>query len=171
MTETKERKFKSGSLILGALMVAIGVLFLVVNIVPYFSIEKFWPLFMLIPVAILAATWIQYGKRSAGVILPIIILVFYCGYFLWLNFTSWYHTETTWPNFLIGPGLGFLGLYFVMKKWEYLIPSYLLLILAAVFYGAILENTLLVSILLIAMGLFLILNPIIAKSKREEIQG
>lgn len=164
MEEKQDRQFKLAHLVAGAVLVGIGLLFLVVNIIPYLDVGKLWPLFMLIPVAILIATWINYGEKSAGVILPIVILVFYCAYFLWLNFTTWNHVETTWPNFLIGPGLGFLALYFVTRKGGYLVPSFILLILAAVFYGAIIENTVIVSILLVAMGLFLILKPFIEKS-------
>ena len=101
-------------------------------------------------------SYFQDRKKSEGVILPVVILLFFCGYFLWLNFTSWGNVGETWPNFLVGPGLGFLGLFLVSKKWEYLIPSFILLILAAVFYAAIIENTIMVGILLIAMGAILI---------------
>ncbi|UCH97872.1 MAG: hypothetical protein JSV88_13735 [Candidatus Aminicenantes bacterium] len=161
MEEKKSTDIKIASLVLGAILVGMGILFLVVNFIPYLNVEKLWPLFMLVPVAILIAVWIQHREKAAGVVLPIVILVFFCGYFFWLNFTSWNHVETTWPNFIIGPGLGFLGLYFTTRKWEYLIPSFILLILAAVFYAAIIGNTLIVGILLIAMGVLLILKPIL----------
>jgi hypothetical protein len=161
MEEKESKEFKTGSLVLGAVLVGVGILFLVVNFIPYLGVEKLWPLFMLVPVAILAAVWLHYKERAVGVVLPVVILIFYCGYFLWLNFTSWSHVETTWPNFIIGPGLGFLGLYLAARKWEYLIPSFLLLILAAIFYAAIIENTMIVAALLILMGVLLILKPLI----------
>lgn len=170
MENKKEPKFKVGMVISGAIFIGVGILFLVVNVIPHLSIGKLWPLFMLIPVAILVTVWIQDKERSAGVVLPIIILFFYCGYFLWLNFTTWAYTATSWPNFLIGPGLGFLGLYFVTKKGEYLIPSFILLLLSAVFYAAIIENTWIVGILLIAMGLILILKPLFLKKKNPDPQ-
>lgn len=156
MNEQPNKKDNLGPLVFGAILVGIGVLFLVINLVPFLSVAKLWPLFMLIPVGLMAATYFQDRKKSEGVILPVIILLFFCGYFLWLNFTSWGNVGETWPNFLIGPGLGFLGLFLVSKKWEYLIPSFILLILAAVFYAAIIENTIMVGILLIAMGAILI---------------
>jgi len=161
------REFKISFILAGAILVGIGVLFLLVNITPYLSVEKLWPLFMLIPVAILIAVWTQYKKEASWVILPVVILLFYCGYFLWLNFTSWNNTMVTWPNFIIGPGLGFLGFYFTTRKWGHLIPAFTLLILAAIFYGAIIENTMIVGILLIAIGLLLILKPLIAKGGRR----
>ncbi len=171
MEEKKGREFKIEFLVLGAILIGIGLLFLVVNIIPFLSVAKLWPLFLLIPAAILIAVWIQYKERASGVVLPIVILIFYCGYFLWLNFTSWNYTEITWPNFLIGPGLGFLGLYFTTRKWEYLIPSFILLILAAIFYAAIIENTLIVGIILIAMGILVILKPLIIKGDKISNKG
>lgn len=123
---------------------------------------------MLIPVAILVMVWVQEGNKSAGVIVPITILLFYCGYFLWLNFTTWAYVATSWPNFLIGPGLGFLALYMATRKGEYLVPSFVLLVLSAVFYAAIIENTLIVGILLVVMGLFLIFKPLFIKNRKEK---
>ena len=161
MEEKKSKEFRTGSFVMGAILVGVGILFLVVNFVPYLSVAKLWPLFMMVPVAILIAVWLHYKEKAVGVVLPVVILIFYCVYFLWLNFTSWNHVETTWPNFIIAPGLGFLGLYFAARKWEYLIPSFLLLTLAAIFYAAIIENTIVVAVLLILMGLLLILKPLI----------
>ena len=161
MEEKKVKEFQISSFVLGAILVGVGILFLVVNFIPYLSVARLWPLFMLVPVAILAAVWLQYKDRAVGVVLPVVILIFCCGYFLWLNFTSWDHVETTWPNFIIAPGLGFLGLYLATRKWVYLIPSFLLLILAAIFYAAIIENTLIVAVLLILMGVLLILKPLL----------
>ena len=161
-----DKEFKIGFILAGAILVGIGTLFLLVNIIPYLSIEKLWPLFMLIPVAILAAVWTQYKEKASWVILPAVILLFYCGYFLWLNFTSWNNTVVTWPNFIIGPGLGFLGFYLTTRKWGYLIPAFTLLILAAIFYGAIIENTITVGIALIVIGLLLILKPLMVKGER-----
>ena len=166
MEEKKEPEFKIGMVVFGAIIVGVGILFLVGNLIPHLSIGKLWPLFMLIPVAILITVWIQDREKSAGVVLPIIILLFYCGYFLWLNFTTWAYTATSWPNFLIGPGLGFLGLFFVTKKSEYIVPSFILLLLSAVFYAAIIENTWIIGILLVAMGLLLILKPLLFKDKK-----
>ncbi|MCK4835595.1 MAG: hypothetical protein KAT17_03120 [Candidatus Aminicenantes bacterium] len=171
MSDKKKPEIKLGLVVFGAILVGMGILFLVVNIIPYLSVGKLWPLFMLIPVAILIMVWIQDREKSVGVILPIIVLLFYCGYFLWLNFTTWAYTATSWPNFLIGPGLGFLALYFATKKGEYLVPSFILLILSAIFYAAIIENTLIVGILLVLMGLMLILKPLFIKNKKPTAQG
>ena len=171
MVEKKSQTYNVGFLILGIILLGSGVLFLAANFLTYLSVAKLWPLFMLIPVAALLAVGIQYKEKLPAVILPVIILTFYCGYFLWLNFTSWGYAATTWPNFLIGPGLGFLGLYITSQKWEFLTPAFILLLLAAVFYAAILGNTLFVGILLMAMGLFLIIITQIKGRKKEEEVG
>jgi len=162
------KEFKIGFILSGAILMGIGVLFMLVNFIPYLSVEKLWPLFMLVPVAILAAVWTQYKEKASWVILPVVILLFYCGYFLWLNFTSWDNTMATWPNFIIAPGLGFLGFYLTTRKWGYLIPAFTLLILAAIFYGAIIGNTLTVGILLIVIGLLIILKPLMLRATPEE---
>jgi len=173
MEEKRSKEYNFGVLVLGSVLVGVGLLLLVANIIPYLGVAKLWPLFMLIPAAVLVAVYIQDRRKLAAVILPVIILVFYCGYFLWLNFTTWHYAATTWPNFLIGPGLGFLGLYFAARKWEFLIPSIILLMLAAIFYAAIIENTMIVGILFIAIGLLFILKPLIlafTKKKNEAIE-
>lgn len=168
MEEKKDRDFRIGFLVLGTIMVGVGILFLAANFIPYLTVGKLWPLFMLIPVVIMITVGIQDRKKLSWVILPVVVLTFYCGYFLWLNFTSWGYAETTWPNFLIGLGLGFLGIYFTTQKWEFLAPALFLLILAAVFYGAIIENTLFVAVLLIAMGLGFIIKALMPKRKKPE---
>jgi len=161
MVGKKEQALNVGMLILGIVLLGTGVLFLAANFVSYLSVAKLWPLFMLIPVAVLLAVGMQYRDKLPAVILPVIILTFYCGYFLWLNFTSWGYAATTWPNFLIGPGLGFLGLYLLTQKSEFLIPTFIMFILSASFYGAILGNTMIVAVLLIAMGVVLVLRGLI----------
>jgi len=168
MVEKKEQALNVGMLILGIVLLGTGILFLAANFVTYLSVAKLWPLFMLIPVAVLLAVGMQYRDKLPAVILPVIILTFYCGYFLWLNFTSWGYAANTWPNFLIGPGLGFLALYFLTQKSEFLIPTFILLILSASFYGAILGNTLIVAILMMAMGVVLVLSGIIKGKKKDD---
>lgn len=157
-------------LILGIILLGTGVLFLAANFLTYLSVAKLWPLFMLIPVAVLLAVGMQYKDKLPAVILPVIILTFYCGYFLWLNFTSWSYAATTWPNFLIGPGLGFLVLYLITHKSEFLIPTFIMFILSASFYGALLGNTLIVAILMMSLGVVLVLSGLI-KGKQKDDKG
>jgi hypothetical protein len=161
MEEKMSKENNFGVLILGSILLGVGILMLAANIIPHLGMAKLWPLFMLIPVAVLITVYLQDRTKLSGVIFPVILLVFYCGYFLWLNFTTWHYAATTWPNFLIGPGLGFLGLHLTTRKLEFLIPATILLMLAAIFYAAIIEDTLIVGIFFIAMGLLFIFKPLI----------
>lgn len=103
-----------------------------------------------------------------GIWLPVTILIFYMGYFLWLNQVGWYHAETTWPNFLIGPGLGFFVLFLLKKEWGYIIPALTLLILAGIFYSEFMDNSLAFALGFIAAGLMLIFKPLLFPGKRKD---
>ena len=168
MSRANDSGSRLGVMIMGAFLVGIGALFMVINLIPGLSMGRLWPLFMVIPVAILAVVWIQDREKAGGVVFPIVLLLFYCGYFLWLNFTSWNHVALTWPNFLIGPGLGFLALFLVQRKWEFMIPASVLLILAAIFYAALMENTWFIGATLVAVGILFILKPLLSWREVEE---
>jgi hypothetical protein len=171
MSRGDDSSSRLGVMVMGAILVGVGMLFMVINLVPGLSMGRLWPLFMVIPVAILAAAWIQDGEKANGVVFPIVLLLFYCGYFLWLNLTSWHQVAFTWPNFLIGPGLGFLGLYLVQRKWEYLVPASVLLVLAAIFYAALMENTWFIGFTLVAVGILFILKPLLSKGENGKPEG
>jgi hypothetical protein len=142
----------------GLILTLLGLVFLLNNFYGFLSMEQLWPLFMLIPVIPMAAAWAEKGREAAATVVPITILVFYSGYFLWLNYTSWGYSGTSWPNYLIGPGLGFLFLYFIERKGALLVPAFVLLGLAAAFYGAIYGNSLVLGGFLILAGSVLVLR-------------
>jgi hypothetical protein len=168
MTEQKDQSTKVLYFSAGIILVFIGILFFLENFIRGLHVGRLWPLFMLIPVAVLVAVWIHGKQKASAVVLPIIILLFYTGYFLWLNYTSWSNVIYTWPNFLIGPGLGFLGLFFTSNKWGFLIPGFILLGLSAIFYTEIVDKTYFLGILLIAAGVLFILKPLIQAAQRKE---
>lgn len=150
-------------LAMGVILICIGLLFLMSNWIPMMHFGHTWPLFMLIPVAILALIWIRKGKSAAPLIFPITLLTFFCGYFLWLNHAGWWHAEQTWPNFLAGPGLSFLALYFVRRRTGLLVPALILLGLAAIFYTELVGDTWFMGVILIAAGVPFILNKKLAR--------
>jgi len=158
MTDSPRPASRPAALVLGVIIILLGLVFLLDKFFRFLSIDRLWPLFMLIPAVLLAIVWVEKGREAAGVVVPITILVFYAGYFIWLNYTSWGYSGATWPNYLIGPGLGFLILYFIERNSALLIPAAVLLGLAAVFYGVFFGNTLAVGILLLGTGLFLIVR-------------
>jgi hypothetical protein len=156
MNENGNRGSRRATLLAGILLAAAGVVFLLNNFYDFLFIDRLWPLFMLIPVAVLALAWADKGREASGVVIPIVILTFYAAYFLWLNYTSWANSGTTWPNYLIGPGLAFIAYYFVERKAELLIPAFILLGLASVFYTAMYDNTLIIGGFLVLAGLIIL---------------
>lgn len=158
MTETKDIRARVAALAGGVVLALLGVLFLLNNFYHFLNAERVWPLFLLIPVIPLAIQWLEKGREAAGAVIPITILVFYSGYFLWLTHTSWLGAGTTWPNYLIAPGLGFLFLYFIERKTGLLVPAFILLGLAAAFYGAIYNNSLPLGGFLVLAGGILVLG-------------
>jgi len=158
MTDTKDPRARIAALTGGVILALVGVLFLLNNFYRFLDAERTWPLFLLIPVIPLVIHWAEKGREAAGVVIPITILVFYCGYFLWLTHTSWAGAGTTWPNYLVGPGLGFLLLYFIERKGGLLVPAFILLGLAAAFYSAMYGISLPLGAFLLVAGAILVLG-------------
>ncbi len=167
MTEKKRYNNKIQGAFLGGILIGIGLLFLVDNFFYSISMADLWPFFMLVPAAVMIAAWLQNKGKYVAIWLPVTILVFYMIYFLWLNYTTWSNVENTWPNFLVGPGLGFFVLFLLKKEWGYIIPALTLLILAGIFYSELLDNTMVFSLGFIATGIMLILKPVLFPPKIE----
>ncbi len=158
MVETKDPRARVAALTGGIIIVLLGVLFLLNNFYRFLDAELTWPLFLLIPVIPLASNWLEKGREAAGAVIPITILVFYCGYFLWLTHTHWAGAGTTWPNYLVGPGLGFLLLYAIERRTGLLVPAFILLGLAAAFYSALYGDSVPLGVFLVAAGAILVLT-------------
>jgi hypothetical protein len=167
MNETKNKGNQLHTPAIGIFLLSLGLIFLMERVFSFFSFAKLWPLFLLIPVAVMIFVWIQDRSKATSVVFPVVFLTFFAMYFFWLNFTNWYHVEDTWPNFLIGPGLAFLALYITSKRWGFLVPTLLLLGLGTIFYSELLQNTLTISILFIVIGLIMIIKPILSMKKAK----
>jgi len=158
MAEMNDSRKRVAALTGGIVIVLLGVLFLLNNVYRFLDAELTWPLFLLIPVIPLAGNWLEKGREASGAVVPITTLVFYCGYFLWLTHTHWAGAGTTWPNYLIGPGLGFLLLYASERKTGLLVPAFILLGLAAAFYSALYGDSLPLGGFLVIAGAILVLG-------------
>lgn len=158
MTDTKDLREKMAALAGGALLTLLGILFLLNNLYHFLDAGRTWPLFLLIPVIPLAINWLEKGRSAAGAVIPITILTFYCGHFLWLTHSSWAAAGTSWPNYLIGPGLGFLFLYLIERRAGLLVPAFVLLGLGAAFYSGIYGSSLPLGGFLIVAGSVLVLG-------------
>jgi len=158
MAEMKDPRARIATLTGGAILALLGVLFLLNNFYRFLDARRTWPLFLLIPIIPLAIHWLEKGREAAGAVIPIAILAFYCGHFLWLTHTNWAAAGTSWPNFIIGPGLGFLFLHFIERKKGLLVPAFVLLGLGAAFYGGIYGSSLPLGGFLVLAGAILLLG-------------
>ncbi len=158
MSERTEHRARTASLAGGILLAALGILFLLNNVHPFLHAARVWPLFLLVPVIPMAIRLMEQGRREAGLVVPITILTFYCGHFLWLTHSHWHKAGITWPNFLLGPGLGFLFLYFIERRGPLLAPAFILIGLAAAFYGGIYDTSLPLGGFLVLAGVIVVLG-------------
>ncbi len=158
MAEMKDPRTRVAALTGGVVLALLGVLFLLNNFYRFLNAERIWPLFLLIPIIPLAINWLEKGRGAAGAVIPITILTFYCGHFLWLTHTNWSGAGTSWPNYLIGPGLGFLFLYAIERRAGLLGPAFILLGLGAVFYSGIYGSSLPLGGFLVVAGTVLVLG-------------
>jgi hypothetical protein len=158
MAEMKDLRTRIAALTGGGVLALLGVMFLLNNFYHFLDVERTWPLFLLIPIIPLAINWMEKGKEAAGAVIPITILAFYCGHFLWLTYTHWAAAGTNWPNYLVGPGLGFLFLYAIERRTGLLVPAFVLLGLGAAFYSGIYGSSLPLGGFLVASGGVLVLG-------------
>ena len=159
--KTKATHITAG--VFGIVLILVGVLLLFGNMVSFLSIEKLWPLFMMIPVVIFISLLLQDFKTNYGVIMPGTLLTFLTIYFIWLNFTSWDNVATTWPNFILAPAAGLFALYLANREKGLLIPVCILSAIAAVFYGMLLKSNMVAGIAFLAGGLILFISSFLRK--------
>jgi predicted membrane protein len=88
-----------------------------------------------------------------------------------MNFTSWTYVEITWPNFLIGPAIGFFIIYLPKKEWGFLIPCAILLLISGIFYSELIDaSTSIIAVLFMLAGIALIFKSRLSrKNSPDEI--
>jgi hypothetical protein len=145
--------------ILGVLFIVAGLAFLALSLFPGATVERLWPLFLLVPVAALGQQYLEKGRTAAGVLVPVGILLYLTGFFLWLNFTSWERTGVTWPNFLLAPAFGLFLQFLATRKSALLVPVAVLSVVAAVFLAGFHRSNLAIAVALIAVGALLLIGP------------
>jgi hypothetical protein len=127
---------------------------------PKATVDKLWPLFLLVPVAILGQQYLEKGKAAAGVLVPLGILSYLAVFFLWLNFTSWDQTAVTWPHFLLAPAFGLFLHFLATRKTGLLVPITALCVIAVVFLAGFHRSTVAIAVALIAVGVVLLVGPV-----------
>ena len=101
---------KKSNLIWGAILIAMGVIFLIGNF-SRVGMEALWPIF---PLLIGVGFWSGYfrDRKNYGLLMPGSILVVVSLLFFYCNFLGWWHMETLWPVFILAPAVGFITMYF-----------------------------------------------------------
>jgi hypothetical protein len=158
---------KTSNVIMGIALIIFGFLFLFDSWF-YFRLNfsDFWPIIIiLIGVSFLFSFW---RKRSNhGVLMPGTILVVYGLMFLFSTTFGWDNMANLWPGFLFGPGLGFLLMYlFGTREKGLLIPAFIMLLLAFIFWGGFEFLFRLWPVVLILFGVYLVYRGY-SKQKRQ----
>lgn len=145
--------------VLGILFIVAGVAFLLGSLYPEATIARLWPLFLLVPVAVLGQVYLERRRTAAGVLVPVGVLSYLTVFFLWLNFTSWSHMATAWPHFLLAPALGLFLLFLATRSAQLLVPVAALSILAVMFLGGFQRSRIVIAAALIGVGVLLLVGP------------
>ncbi len=156
---THDASLRSQAPILGVLFIVAGLAFLAASVFPKATVDRLWPLFLLVPVAILGQQFLEKGRAAAGVLVPVGILLYLTVFFLWQNFTSWDRTAVTWPNFLLAPAFGLFLLFLATRKAGLLVPITVLSVVAVVFLAGFHRSTVAIAVALIAVGVVLLVGP------------
>jgi len=157
---------KKSPLTISLILIGVGILFIVGRFVDFGGFGNLWPLFLLIPVIPLSATVVRDPRGNAGALIPLVILTFLCIYFLWLNYSDWGRVASTWPNFILAPGLGVLASWLITRDRGQLVSASILIVIGLVMYGRIImgriglqvDRFVLFGILLIVGGAVVILS-------------
>jgi len=165
--EQKEKPEGIFKIFLAAAFIIVGCSLLLSALGLHFlGISYIWPLFMLIPVIPMGMAFVREPKKAVGVMIPIVILTYYAAFFIVCNYTDWRFINFIWPNFLLGPGIAFVVMFYLTRKSEFLIPAGILILLAIIFFGTLFDSHLLSGVSFIVVGLLLIFSFFV-KSKKE----
>ena len=150
---------ESKSLVWGIILIIIGFLFLGNNLGWfYFEWQNFWPLLMILGGILFWLFWFTQ-KKEVGLLMPGTILISYGVLFLICTLESWRWMDELWPIFLLGPGLGFLFMYLLgTREKGLLIPAFILVFLAVLFWSDYFYFSYLWPLLLIGIGVLLLLK-------------
>ncbi|MCK6562206.1 hypothetical protein HUU39_21275 [candidate division KSB1 bacterium] len=147
------------SLVAGGLLIVLGLAFLAGNVVKLYW-EEWWPLWLIAGGVLFLLPYLS-NRRYYGFLMPAAILITQGLLFLYCTWGNrWDHMGSLWPIFILGPGLGFLLMYFLGEHERgLLIPGIILTGMAAIFliiFGPFSELRDYWPVVLILVGLYLI---------------
>jgi len=156
------------SFIWGIILIILGLLFLGRNLEWFdFNWGDYWPTLMIIGGLFFWIGWIV-KRHEFGLIMPGTILLVYGIMFQYSALNGWYYMDDLWPGFLLGPGLGFLLMYLLGNREKgLLIPAFILIILAFLFWMDHNVYRFFWPAILIVLGVYLLLR----NRRRSEIKA
>jgi len=151
-----EQKNKS----LGLAAIFLGVIFLLENLQIFqFNFQNIWPVIVALVGLGFAFGWFA-NRDNHSLIMPAVVLIVYGLLFSYCQLTTWDNMLKLWPVLLIGPGLGFLMLYFLADRENTALWSAsVLIILGMLFMFRFIEYLRYWPALLILGGIILVLYP------------
>jgi hypothetical protein len=145
------------SVITGMALITIGAIFLLPNFTSL-TLRDLWPILMFGPGILFFAGFLS-DRNNYGLLMPGSILTTYGLLFLTCSIFGWEEMELLWPAFILGPGAGFLLMYFFGKKeLGLLIPGAIFSTLALLFFFHTTRYGEFWPLIIIAAGVLLILN-------------
>ena len=151
---------KNRSLINGVVLIALGGFFLANNF-GYLDFEwhdfaDYWPWAMIVGGILFWTAWLS-NRKDYGLLMPGTILLIYGGLFLYNSQTDWWYMDDLWPIFILGPGVGFLAMYFLGKRDNGLLVTGLILCgIGVIFLGGSASFRVIWPLILIGIGLRLL---------------
>ena len=146
-------------IVLGIILILLGLIFLLHNLeIFWWDWGQLWPLFLLLPGLYFWIRWFQ-EKENFRLLMPGTILLVYGGYFMLQQWTDYFWTGRYWPVFILGPGLGFLAMYFLGNHHPGHLRSGTILVAISVFFFALAEHeNLFWPLLFIVIGIALLIK-------------
>lgn len=132
-----------------------------------FSMETFWPVFVLAPGLIFEFSYFT-SRRNPGLLVPGGVLTVIGSLFFFETLTSWKFAGYTWPVYVLAPAFGLFQLYIFSERKKgnhgLLIPVFILTTVGAfslitsifgnIFYW--INSSLVLPIALILLGVFIL---------------
>ncbi len=170
MTDAEKKCFKMRPL-WGALVVLVGIIFLLNEIGLDIRLGDYWPLFLIIPGLFFLG--IFYTKRNSpgieGILIPGTILTLLGLFFIFQNKTDWQHNPRLSFVYTFIVALAFFAAHLMGdKKRGYLIPAWILIGVSAIIFFSTYTQNLILPIILIIVGLWLLFKP--KKQKKSDPQ-
>jgi hypothetical protein len=132
----------------------------------FFSLEYFWPIFVLLPGLVFEASFFISG-RNVGLLVPGGILTTIGMMFFFETFTNWKFAEYTWPVYILAVAIGLAQLYlFGTRPRGLFVPIFILTLVAVVsfvmlVFGGIfswLNYSVVLPVVLILLGLYILVG-------------